>query len=266
MDYFVGWDVGAWGCRSSSSSQDSLVALTCQGQEPNLVGSIWRGNLRDALQTNDTLAEIINGKCKVTISATDTITVAIDTPLGFPADTVALLTNSKAMNPTLAPHSENSFVFRRTEMWLAQHRFPPLSAIKDMIGSQSTKGMFLLQKFQLKRPEKECGIWMGSNMTAIECYPTTCKRSEKKGYICHGSKSLQQLYETVMTGHPDVATDDEEDAVYCSLIAFQFASDRDSLVPPQPDTPRSEGWVWYPEDARGRQSKKKQRKSKSKQP
>jgi predicted nuclease with RNAse H fold len=259
MHYFVGWDVGAWGCRPSSSSQDALVVLMRQKSAPCIVKKMWRGNLACTLQQVDSLAALINEHCETGIAADDQITIAIDTPLGLPADTVSLFTGAGPVKPTLDAHARNSLIYRRTEMWLARKQFPPLSAIKDMIGSQATKGMYLLHKFGLSVPKGECGLWTGRNVTAIECYPTTCKRSDRKGYLCHGSERLQAMYRALLTGKPDVATDDEEDAVYCALIAYLYECQRDLLVPPQEAPPTSEGWVWYPKDAVGRQSKKNQK-------
>lgn len=257
MQYFVGWDVGAWGCRSSSTSQDALVVLERQNDKPCIVKKTWRGNLSVTLQTANSLAALINKHCETEIAESDEITLAIDTPLGLPSDTVALFAGTGQVKPNLDTHSRNSLIYRQTEMWLARQQFPPLSAIKDMIGSQATKGAYLLHHFGLVIPKGGCGVWMNGLLTAIECYPTTCKRSDRKGYLCHGSATTQDMYRALMVSRPDVATDDEEDAIYCALVAYLYGCHRERLVPPQESPPASEGWVWYPTDSLGRQSKKK---------
>jgi len=259
MHYFVGWDVGAWGCRPSSKSQDALAVLIAQDNERYLVGRTWRGNLGSSIRQADSLAAVINTHCETEISADDQITIAIDTPLGFPSDTVALFSGRTMVEPMLDSHARNSLIYRQTEMWLARKDFPPLSAIKDMIGSQATKGVYMLHRLGLSVPDGKCGIWTRDNITAIECYPTTCKRSDRKGYICHGSASLQGMYRDLLTGKSDVTTGDEEDAIYCSLVAYLYGHHPDRLVPPQETPHPSEGWIWYPADAVGRQSKKKQK-------
>lgn len=220
MHYYIGWDVGAWGCRSSSKSQDALVVLTSNDEGPSFSGNLWRGNLSKAIIKETSLEQIVNDHCGTAISPADTITIAIDTPLGLPAHAVSLFAGTERIEPSLDVHSSNSFIYRQTEVWLARIQFPPLSAIKDMIGSQATKGMYLLRKFGLRVQPGQCGVWSSKNVTAIECYPTTCKRSDRKGYICHGSPESQALYSTLMANGRDVATDDEEDAVYCALVAY----------------------------------------------
>lgn len=262
MRYFIGWDVGAWGCRPSSASQDALVVLVQDNNHPCVVGETWRGNLGGTIRHADSLTEVVNTHCKTEIGKGDQMVIAIDTPLGLPADTVSLFSGSATVKPTLDSHAQNSLVYRRTEMWLANKKFPPLSAIKDMIGSQATKGVYTLRKFGLSVPEGKCGVWVGGNVTAIECYPTTCKRSDRKGYICHGSAAMQAMYRDLLIGKPDMATDDEEDAVYCALVAYLYGCQPNSLVPPQDSPPASEGWVWYHKDAIGRQSKKQPKQKK----
>jgi hypothetical protein len=263
MQYFVGWDVGAWGCRRRSTSQDALAVLKAEGGEPATVGRAWRGNLGATLRQADSLAALINTHCETEIAEGDQITIAIDTPLGLPADTVALFSRQGKVNPTLDSHARNSLIFRQTEIWLTRQSFPPLSALKDMIGSQATKGAYLLCKFGLNVLEGDCGVWIGGNVTAIECYPATCKRSDRKGYLCQGSAKLQAMYFALQTSGLEVGTGDEEDAVYCALVAYLYGCHRNLLVPPQESPPASEGWVWYPKDAIGRRSKKKQKSERS---
>ena len=99
---------------------------------------------------------------------------------------------------------------------------------------------------------------MGSNVTALEVYPATCKPTDTKGYICKGSETVRSLFLKIPTAN-DLVTIDEHDAVYCAIVAYLFAMHRDALVSPPSDIPISEGWIWYPKDSIGRSTKKIQK-------
>gem|GEM_PF-1112394 len=106
--------------------------------------------------------------------------------------------------------------------------------IKDMIGSQATKGIHVLARFAPK--VVECGVWSdGSNLTAIEAYPSACKRSET-------IQALRRPYSALT--HADC-----EDALTCALVASLFAEKRGALQQPEADVSVSEGWIWVPRDA-----------------
>ena len=109
----------------------------------------------------------------------------------------------------------------------------PLSAIKDMIGSQATKGMHVLAKFA---PQTlRCGVWSdGKQLTAIEAYPSACKASAT-------IKDLQEPF-----GEP--AHDDLDDALTCALLGYLFDTHPDKLISPGASVPASEGWIWVPKD------------------
>ena len=112
----------------------------------------------------------------------------------------------------------------------------PLSAIKDMIGSQATKGMHVLARYAPTMVE--CGVWSdGSTLIAIEAYPSACKSSE----------TIQVL----RRAYPELAHADCEDALTCALMAHLFAEKRDVLMPPETGVSASEGWIWVPRDAFG---------------
>lgn len=84
------------------------------------------------------------------------MTLAIDTPLGFSDAFVQLITQSEAA-ASIEASNTNPYLFRRTEHYLFGQGLSPLSAIKDMIGSQTTKGMHVLARFALRIVE--CGVW-----------------------------------------------------------------------------------------------------------
>jgi len=236
MHWFVGWDVGGWNCDRNRNSRDALAVLSRQDDRLTACGEIFRGNIRQQINEFDTLVEIINERCETEIIADDSITLAIDTPLGMSNALVALLTGGPIPDTIPPSYSENPYLFRHTEQWLFENEYSPLSAIKDMIGSQSTKAMHLLRKLGLRTSAEQCGVWRRGTVTAIEAYPTTCKRSQR----------MTQLFTSL---NLELMEQDKTDAVYCALVAYVFATERDSLVAPQGNPSPSEGWIWIPVDA-----------------
>ncbi|MCI0358165.1 MAG: hypothetical protein L0211_06765 [Planctomycetaceae bacterium] len=249
MDYYVGWDVGGWNCSSRSASQDALAILSREEQSFRVMGSISRGPIRKSINRSSKLHSILNEECGTSIQHDDSITIAIDTPLGFPLAVQSLISGGDLPPEVPDDYSENPYLYRVTERWLFSRNFPTLSAIKDMIGSQATKGMHALRKLGLTTAEGECGVWRNGRIVAIECYPTTCKRSENVG--CAGSATVQRLFDSLDDAR-HLAAVDQIDAVHCALIAYLFAADKSQLVGPTHNAPASEGWIWTPRDAIGR--------------
>ncbi|MCY3768120.1 MAG: hypothetical protein OXG56_01950 [Gammaproteobacteria bacterium] len=230
----IGWDVGGWNCDKNRNSRDAIVILDANRE---IVGTPWRGNLRERINSCSTSIEWIDalfGLCGRGVSSeSGPVALAIDTPLGFSDAFIQLITKSKAA-ASIEAFNTNPYLFRRTEHYLFEQGFRPLSAIKDMIGSQATKGMHVLARFAPKIVE--CGVWSdGSNLTAIEAYPSACKHSA----------SIQGLRHP----YPALSHADCEDALTCALIARLFAEERGALQPPEADVSRSEGWIWVPRDA-----------------
>ena len=159
--------------------------------------------------------------------------LAIDTSLGFPEAFIELVTKLRAVK-TLEEAPTNSYLFRATEQILFEKGLTPLSAVKDMIGSQATKGMHVLAKFG--RKIESPGIWTdGDLLTVLEAYPSACRNSAV-------TNSLRAEYDPL--DH-----EDKDDALTCALIANLFATQRNLLVAPDRDIPVREGWIWVPEDS-----------------
>jgi len=233
-EWFIGWDVGGWNCDKNQNSRDAIVILDANYE---IVGTPWRGNLRERINSCSTSIEWIAALfdlCGSGVSPeSGPVTLAIDTPLGFSDAFIQLATQSKAA-ASIDASNTNPYLFRRTEHYLFEQGLSPLSAIKDMIGSQATKGMHVLARFAPKIVE--CGVWSdGSNLTAIEAYPSACKRSE----------TIQVLRRP----YPALTHADCEDALTCALVASLFAEKRSALMPPEADVSPSEGWIWVPRDA-----------------
>ena len=229
--FFIGWDVGGWNCDKNGKSRDAIVILD---SALNLVGKPWRGNLRKCIcaanNTRDWLAALFL-HCRAEFPGPPaSVTMAIDTPLGFPEQFVALATGRSWGEPH-ADSGNNHYLFRHTERHLFAQGLRPLSAIKDMIGSQATKGMHVLAKFA---PQVEsCGVWTdGHGFRAIETYPTACRNSTAVKTLLKGRRTL---------GH-----DDKDDARICAFVAHLFATERGSLAAPPEQVPQREGWIWVP--------------------
>ncbi len=232
---FIGWDVGGWNCDHNPNSRDAIVILNSQMA---VLGRPWRGNLSACInESDDTRAFVRNllKLCAVDHLAKDTsITLAIDTPLGFSRAFVELVTHLYAAQPG-ERHETNPYLFRQTERFLFTLGLKPLSAVKDMIGSQATKAMHVLARFTPRL--ENCGVWSdGKLLTAIEAYPAACN-----GSACIAD-NLRQVR------NPPNLHQDEQDALACALIAYLFKEQPELLIHPGDDVPQSEGWIWVPKD------------------
>ena len=234
--FFLGWDVGGWNCDNNGESRDAIVILNAA---LGVVGKPWRGNLRTRINvatTSRSWVEALFALCSAEappISAR--VTLAIDTPLGFSQAFVALVTG-RTYAESLESSATNPYLFRQTERRLFEQGIRPLSAVKDMIGSQATKGMHALAKFapQVQR----CGVWSGgAALTAIEAYTAPCRHSALMTAL------LLPYSEWRRANHQD-----KVDALVCALITYCFEVQPATLVQPDGGVPVSEGWIWLPKD------------------
>jgi hypothetical protein len=157
------------------------------------------------------------------------VTMAIDTPLGFSNEFRNLLSGCQA--GTIGDSQDNPYLYRATERYLFRLGRRPLSPIKDMIGSQATKGMHVLAKFA---PQVvSCGVWSdGAWLLAFEGYPSASRDVDV----------VRALRKTL----PAMPNADTEDALVCALVAYLFGTQPDSLERPAPHVPLEEGWIWVP--------------------
>lgn len=230
--FYIGWDVGGWNCDRNRDSRDAIVILD---SNLNLVGEPWRGNLRVDINGATSVQEwlaLLFQRCKAVVPAGSlSVTMGIDTPLGFSQEFMNLVTGTNPVE-RLESSDTNPYLFRYTERFLFQRGHQPLSSVKDMIGSQATKGMHVLAKFA---PLVEsCGVWTdGNGFRAIEAYPSACKGSE--------------LIKSLLSDCPPLEDKDRNDARVCALIAYLHATARHQLVPPPEVVSQSEGWIWIPD-------------------
>lgn len=231
--FFIGWDVGGWNCDKNKTSRDAIVILD---SALVIVGKPWRGNLRQLISeatTTDQWITRLFDLCGETAPDDAQVTLAIDTPLGFSAEFLGLVAGQEYVE-SMQSSATNRYLFRHTERYLFEHGLKPLSAIKDMIGSQATKGMHVLAKFARER--RVCGVWTdGKSLTAIEAYPSACKNSETVNQLRANQLALDHT--------------DKNDALTCALIAYLFAQQPNSLARPDDTVPDIEGWIWVPKDA-----------------
>ncbi len=228
---FLGWDVGGWNCDRNALSRDAIIILDAGLR---ILGEPWRGNLRQTIAEAKTTRDWIRalfGLCGADAPAEPfRATLAIDTPLGFSREFVALVSERRCADSPDGS-DDNRYLFRETERHVLRRGKRPLSAVKDMIGSQATKGMHALAKFA---PIIEsCGVWTdGRSLTAIETYPSVCRRTPRVvGFL---------------DGRPTLKHADCQDARVCALVAYLFATDRKALEPPGEDVSEGEGWIWVP--------------------
>lgn len=227
---FIGWDVGGWNCDKNPNSRDALVVLDGGGAQ---VGQPWRGNLRQTLNAaitgSDFLTAILD-LCKLPPPIGARATIAIDAPLGFPAALALLITSGVAVHE-ISQSAANPYLYRATERRLVAEGVIPLSAIKDMIGSQSTKAMHAAARYtRWSAP----GVWSdGTHLTLIETYPALCRSRARAAF--------NDLATATTARESDIL-----DAEVCAQIARAFVQRPDWFEPPPSDVPVSEGWIWAP--------------------
>lgn len=229
---FIGWDVGGWNCDKNQNSRDALVVLDHAGQS---LGQPWRGNLRETINSATTPADFLAALlalCKLDKPDQSwRATLAIDAPLGFPEAFARMIADGTPVDQ-IGRSAANPYLFRHTERRLVAEGVTPLSAIKDMIGSQATKAMHVVARFAPQR--LSTGVWTdGAHLTVIETYPSLCR--VRLGRQIHTEPMPKTGREA-----------DIHDADVCARIARHFHLNRERLEHPTDDTPPSEGWIWAP--------------------
>lgn len=245
MTLFLGWDVGGWNC-DGGKSQDALVALEGTAfLDLRLIG-VWRGNLRRSLVETECPGALLTRLPRLGEPTASEVVVAIDTPLGWPAAFTSLLDGTADVASVTDKVIENPYVFRKTEMDLvARGLFPegrtPLSAVRDMLGSQSSKGIFFLRKSAMTQARP--AVWRAGAWTAIETYPTPVRTSVMLREHFRLLRAEADFVKRSALGKNAAA--DLDDGLWCALVAATWVYAPTSLVwPPQDDEAvKSEGWI-----------------------
>jgi hypothetical protein len=248
MHYSIGWDVGGWNCERNPASRDALVILDAERRR---IGIPWRGNLRTTInRATDTRGWIwaLFGLCGLPAPPDDSrVVLAIDTPLGFSDAFKALVSRFEAAQAP-GDSQDNPYLYRMAESYLFARGIKPLSPVKDMIGSQATKGMHVLARFA-PRVER-CGIWSdGAGFTAIEAYPSPCRASSLMQALLDDYAPRNGRDPSLRAWPADLDHGDKRDALVCALIGYLFTHRPESLARPPEHIPASEGWIWLPQDA-----------------
>lgn len=270
VNFYIGWDVGAWKCTNGKDdSCDAIVVMDGSRiigyHRDNLGGTIRQ--LLDASAAErpalliDQWFSLCNGEVKDKGYSQDArYYIAIDTPLGWPKDFKGLLDGNLPTKWAYQPASaniENTLLYRYTERAKLKSG---LSVIVDSIGSQSAKGMLLLQLLGVKC--EEWGIWKASNITLFETYPKACL--VRAGFVAWMSElnlnqSLSESFKVQVSkkgekpkkyGSISVIAEDVFDAGVCACVARAFAMGSPKLERPTPDDPvewKPEGWIFYPD-------------------
>lgn len=253
MKLYIGWDVGGWNCARNPRARDALCVLRSENDGTRLIGEPWQGNLRNALNESrgSELMRAVLRCCRVEAEEPFKMTIAIDAPLGWPLAMLRLFDNGDTV---AAPDDfrQNPYLFRETERFLAAHGFEPLSAVKDMIGSQATKAMHFLRAIGSQR--SGVGVWKSSieqgDLVAIETYPSACERSTMFRDVFSTVEQADD-FQRHISERGEAYRQDVRDALRCAVIAYLYAENPACLKPPASRTSPEEGWIWVPEDALG---------------
>ncbi len=245
--WYIGWDVGAWNCENNANSRDALVVLNQQGE---LVGKPWRGNLRDTVAVVASYTDWLLTVAKLcqfddTTNGAFTmqkVVMAIDTPLGFSKGLLQLLQGEAVATPFTAS-CDNPYLYRHTERELFTHGFSPLSAVKDMIGSQATKGLHFLRKFGFTPTPN--GIWQLNQSNQNHCQPSAF---ESYPTVLKTSALVAQYIEQLRTQtNFDSWHQDIQDAAYCAIAALLQTQHPEFMAAPEKDV-SSESWIYVPKE------------------
>lgn len=246
--WYMGWDVGAWNCEKNAKSRDALLVLNQHGE---LVGKPWRGNLRDSIAAAASYTDwlfTVSKLCQFddkskAVFTSQSVVMAIDTPLGFSNGLLQLLQGEAVSTPFTAS-CDNPYLYRHTERELFAHGFSPLSAVKDMIGSQATKGLHLLRKFGFT--PSSSGVWQlnpssqnQSHHHALESYPTVLKTSALVAQYIEQLSSQTDF----ISWHQDI-----QDAAYCAIAALLYQQQPNIMATPTEDV-ATEGWIYVPKES-----------------
>lgn len=272
--YYVGWDVGAWNCSGGKNPQ-SHDAIAVFDKDFNFV-SCGLGNIKASLLNSTNFADFLSKfavldkeKNKLPIAfykQNDRFIIAIDAVLGWPKNFLRLITEPDILREELEalfPNGAsigNKFLFRQTEREVGTTKMP-LSAVKDQIGSQSTKAIFLLKYLGFSK--EGCSAWKDKDGNiAIETYPgavlvtfnrkipneLNCIQEDLSEYrLSYSTKGLKKdllfSFEVSHDGKTAEAIDiDLQDAIVCSWIAKTYKKEMDTSIEPY----ASEGRIWLP--------------------
>lgn len=237
---FVGWDVGAWHCSNKSKSKDALCVLQGSSLSSLVVSQVpWRGNLKNLLLQKASIEDVFSACFKEALGRG---VLAIDTPLGWPAAFRRLLDGEVPGDKIISEARSNPMLLRADERALCEEGFKPLSSLTDRIGSQSTKGLYLLGRYNFRTQSR--GVWNNGRWKAIETYPSVVATSKTARFHFRRLKRQTLFLEKASKGNHVRA--DVSDALWCALQAAMFEFRVLQVIRPTTRDPlvRAEGWIW----------------------
>jgi hypothetical protein len=242
-DLFLGWDVGAWNCDRNRKSRDALCALEIRESGPVLLGKAWRGNLRDLLVAleGSALVDALLERLHIAAEEKRHLTIAIDTPLAWPRTMIELVAGGAVVDVP-GEADRNPYIFRAQEVALFGRKHRPLSVVRDMIGSQSTKGIHFLRQGRLV--PSAIGVWSREATVAIETYPSAAIRDEEVARLT--AQLLADLLGREDQPRDRPWADDVRDAITCALVAWLHRQRSGRLEAPHEAADGTEGWIWLP--------------------
>jgi hypothetical protein len=249
----IGWDVGGWHCEKGQS-QDALVVLESAEGQVRRVGRPFRGNLASVLLNHRAeLVRQIISKCEFDTGDDFDATIAIDTPLGWPDAFAKLIKTGLPDVGRQFADRYNPYTRRKTEIDIIERKIRrvdrhgqrhtretvmPLSPVRDMIGSQSTKGLHFLRA--VRSSPVSPGIFRsaegGISTISLEAYPSLARAACNPEFD-RVFRSLRDESE-----HEDI-----EDALNCALVAHFYTDRREQIADiPDDESLIDEGWIIYP--------------------
>lgn len=238
--YYVGWDVGAWHCDKNTNSRDAIVIQDKESEDVFL----FYGNA-----TNFFGEENLDAFFRalfpdhITENEQNEYKIAVDAVLGWPKEFIALITG-KDINTDILPKckKENCFLLRECERELPFEDIQPLSAVQDMLGSQSTKVLFFLRKFGFNN---EGSFWSKDGSMVYETYPAIiAKMLEDKDL-----PNVSKFYHAVsrQNGRKSIEYEPQKNHQDFKDALLALAALKTGFKEPEKQVNKIEGWIWLPE-------------------
>lgn len=246
MEYYIGWDVGGWGCAKNSVSKDAFVLLDDKGSSVKA----WRGSISKKIADKSAPIEYLKSVFKTIepelCSKKPKLFIAIDAILGLPTAFTQLWQENRQMDSDEINGVSNRYLYRETERIVSHNmreedknlppgelkRNQPLSLLRDSLGSQATKALHFIHSLGLEK--SECGLfWQGNfddkEVIVLETYPSAVRIEKNKEF------------ETI---NADIV-----DAIKCAKVAQLFAANRTKnfySANIARELAKVEGWIWQP--------------------
>ena len=248
----LGWDVGGWmGRKNAVAAVRWSPRGGLQWLGPPVTFRIPRASGSDYPLTPARLLRLATSE-DVSLDAFDRIAIAVDAPLGYPADYQALVQGKRVRRSELASPSkeiESHFAYRATERYIFdEFQKKPLSAPFDKLGNNATVAIaharaWRARKFALVPQDDK----PRARRVIFEVYPALVKSPSRRGRNPKAQARFHRLlYPGLRSGT------DEYDAAICAVLAVAFYAGGRGGLPPLEKPPRSqsklaakEGWIYY---------------------